>query len=56
MWGKFLNFIYQCGSLVVSTLEPFLFTMLKNFGKYAPNLPTPYTSSQIIYKFIWAGG
>ena len=28
-------------SLVVSTLEPFLSTMLQNFGKYAPNLPTP---------------
>ena len=26
---------------MVSTLEPFLFTMLQNFGKYAPNLPTP---------------
>ena len=33
--------ILSVGSLVVSTLEPFLFTMLQNFGKYAPNLPTP---------------
>ena len=48
--------ILSVGSLVVSTLEPLLFTMLQNFGKYALNLPTPYTSSQIIYKFIWAGG
>ena len=33
--------ILSVGSLVVSTLKPFLFTMLQNFGKYAPNLPTP---------------
>ena len=33
--------ILSVGSLVVSTLEQFLFTMLQNFGKYAPNLPTP---------------
>ena len=33
--------ILSVGSLVVSTLEPFLFTMLQNFGKYAPHLPTP---------------
>ena len=26
---------------MVYTLEQFLFTMLQNFGKYAPNLPTP---------------
>ena len=33
--------ILSVGSLVVSTLEQFLFTMLQNFGKYAPNLPIP---------------
>ena len=30
-------------------------SVLQIFGKYVPNLPTPYTSSQIIYNFIWAG-
>ena len=33
--------ILSVGSLVVSTLELFLFTMLQNFGKYGPNPPTP---------------
>ena len=33
--------ILSVGSLVVSTLEPFLFTLLQNFRKYAPNLPNP---------------
>ena len=33
--------ILSVGALVVSTLGPFLFTMLQNFGKYASNLPTP---------------
>ena len=30
------------GPFVVSTLHPFLLTILQNFGKYEPNLPTLY--------------
>ena len=45
-----------CGSISGLHSGSILVYYVAKFWKCAPNLPTPYASSQIIYKFLWAGG